>query len=223
MEEINLDPKKTFSFDLNGKLSFEGTKKITYDDLVLTIKDIIKPVVGDVIKATLARPLCCKVGNTFDVEWGELEFITCRLLEVLDDVPNVNIEIVSITELTHYVQPATKEQKAFFDKTHVYLFTKPEGYHEYGNFHRVKDDVFFFIFNSECDNSYEEWIYTDAEGFDHQVRRECWDLANQYYTESWGDRLIGYHSDGPWEKFESCTESEEDLYTRLYEQLEYGR
>lgn len=160
------------------------------------------PKVGNVINMKVNNTLKLDIGDSFLVEYEEMNMVTLRLLRIVssfEDFIMIEVEVLSIKNNTEFLEPVTP---ALAEEI------KSQGSYDYmpkGDYWQAEVDYinerFFSVYSclGGGDIVYVDYIFTDDLGIDHRLGSNYRDTYMEAYY--FGDEILGMHKDFPhkWE------------------------
>ncbi len=178
---------------------YSWAKVAAYRDCLSFCDIVSAPEEGDIVSAQVIYPVCCHEGGTFSVTDGYSgRVFTLRLLKILKSQKHeakVRVEILSVNQRQFFAMPIAEEMKEKLIKEKTYDYKTPPG--DYLCSYEMLDSRTAIFRNGYGggDVGYADFIFTDAEGFDHLLQSCYYDFdRNEAY---FGDKVIGYHQFSP--------------------------
>ena len=154
----------------------------------------VKPEVGSTITISVNYPFYCMGGGVFSVTYGKDEFVTGRLIRILEmeeSTAVIEAEIIAKGNVLSFVRRLSEEERTVLENTFKYDYPF---YHssELPFVRWISDNMFrFYLDLGGGDVVVEHLVYTDEDGVDHLVGKFYQDF--EACNMSFGDRVIGLH------------------------------
>lgn len=187
------DGNGTVNLDFN-RLSFgagfPGEKLVSYDIKTCDWNQQ-KPVHGAQCEITVSRPFCCRVEDSFWVEYLDNQFVRARLLSIMKTESisaQIRIVVLNVVSLWEFVGSVSEDKKKCLQDTHCYDVGYLRGDLEIPFCRQIAARM-IEVYNvlDGGDFQYLYYIYTDDDGIDHLIMKKHDGEA------SVGDVVLGYH------------------------------
>ena len=156
-----------------------------------------KPIPGDIITPTVFFPFICKIGDCFAAAYGDGEFITAKLTEIVSkemDEAVIRAEVLETGNRLSFVRRLSTRVIKNLEASCEFHYTTPEGdYDDYNLKIKQINDHLICLENDYGggDITIVHYLYTDEDGVDHLTEIQYSDFHTDYTV--FGDLVLGLH------------------------------